>query len=260
MQHVSNVIIQFLLLGQTPALETEAMREYSVMVLGITQMRGNGEGPVHARALLDIFGISLDARLGHDGRGLDRRGLGRRRMVAEEGWLTGEVVRRTTVQERAQIGNEERVLDIGESCKGSDLGVCGKVSLTMAQKRELVQDEPTTSRMSTKSESYSFAQVPRRGLRRGVASGSSSPCCCCWRLKGWRAATLALFQRPGRTASPASPAAASCSMSTSGGSVVDGRPVSSSKRGMCVEAGRAAPLGTLRLLLLLLLGATHGGR
>jgi hypothetical protein len=262
MQHVSNMIVQLLFFGQTPTFEAETMRKNSVVILGVAQVRSNGKGTVETWTLLNIVGIRLNPILRHDGSRLDRS---RSDWPREKGWLSGQIVGRTTVQERAQIGNEQGVLDVSKGCERGYLGICKSRELVLSTtwSEGLRDNGPTTSRMSTKSASYSFPQVPRRGLRWGLSSRSSSPSCC-WRRKGCSAATLALFQRPGRADSTrfaAFPAAANCSISTSGGKVVDGRPASSSRRGIWVEVGRVVPLGTLRLLaLLLLVAAAHGGR
>lgn len=125
------MVVQLLLFGLTPTFKTKAVGKHSIMVLGVTQMRSNGEGAVQTRSLFNIVGIRLDAILGHDGRGfygrrLYRRGFGWWR---EEGRLSGQVVSWTAVQEGAQIGNEERVLDVSKSCKRSHLRICDDLAL-----------------------------------------------------------------------------------------------------------------------------------
>lgn len=109
---MSNMVVEFLLFGQTPAFQADAMRKNGVVVFSIAHMRGNGKSAIHAWTHLDIFGIRLNAILGHDGRRLDRRGFGWRRVIAEEAWFTSQIVSWTTVQQRAQIWNKQRVLDV----------------------------------------------------------------------------------------------------------------------------------------------------
>lgn len=65
MQHVTDMVVEFLLLGLAPTVESKAMWKHGVMVFGLAQMRGDGEGAVQARTL-DIFGISLDWELAGD--------------------------------------------------------------------------------------------------------------------------------------------------------------------------------------------------
>jgi hypothetical protein len=126
MQHVPNMIVQLLFFGQTPSFKAETMRKNGVVILGVAQVRSNGEGTVETWTLLNIVGVRLDAILRHDRGRLDRRRPSGRgfEWPWEEGRLAGQIVSWTTVQKRAQIRDEQGVLDVSKGCKRGDLGIC----------------------------------------------------------------------------------------------------------------------------------------